>query len=323
MPYIIKYTPPAGKSHHHGYYETKPEAEREMVRLKRRYPAWKLELKRVFSSQGVVRQDFFAGPSKYVAIVMIFLVLLVMLIEFLIPAFSLADTTVSNSLFGWNTILKSDTPSNPVAMTIPEQRLVGRVMGGLIAPLTQAEAELLLTAGSPRWQQKTMPIQVLRIQAHGVPTRVTRGIFQGFSMPIWNGGGNVNEELYSCQCVPGDWYEASDLLLYIGGWISQAENDRNFQLQASWEHWTAGDVVPITTIDVPVETNTGVAAAQFTSFKIAFPIDYDANAPGVLLCGDAIGIRIRRIAATANEIGGEFVVEGAVLLYMINKFGGL
>jgi len=323
MPYIIKYTTPSGETQHHGYYDAKLEAEREMLRLKKRYPAWKLELKRIYSTQSVVKSDFFSGPSKYVAVVMIFLLLLIAIAEFFIPAITLAGNIISTDMFGPHTILKADTASNPVAMTIPEQRLVGRITGGLIAPLTQAEAELLLTADTPRWKQKTMPIQVLRIIAHGVPTRVNRGIFQGFSLPIWNAGGNANEELYSCQCVSDDWDGTSDLLLYVGGWISQAENNRNFQLQVSWEHWTSGDIIPIATVDVPVETNTGIAAAQFTSYKIAFPIDWDANAPDSLAVGDAIGIRIRRIAATANEIGGEFVVEGAVLLYKINKFGSL
>lgn len=46
--------------------------------------------------------------------------------------------------FDANTILKADTDNNPVAMTVHEQTFVGRKTGGNIAPLTPAEARVIL-----------------------------------------------------------------------------------------------------------------------------------------------------------------------------------
>ena len=161
------------------------------------------------------------------------------------------------------------------------------------------------------YRQRTMPIQVARVIAAGVPTRVERGIFQGFSLPV----GGTDEELFTCQCVPGDWADGTDMYLYVGGWLDTANDSKNFQLRISWEHWATGEVVPTISNDVDVETATGTAA-QYTAFKIRFTIT-----PGDLVEGDALGIKLVRIAASADEIVGEFVVEGMVLVYLVDSLG--
>jgi len=169
--------------------------------------------------------------------------------------------------------------------------------------------------GDSRWyDQKTMPIQIARIIAAGKPTRVERGIFQGFSLPI----GGADEELFTCQCVPGNWDGTTDFILYVGGWIDTANDDKNFQLRASFENWGDGNVIPAGSTDVDVETNTGALGGQYKAFKIAFTLDHTG-----ILEGDALGIRLSRIAATADEIAGEFVVEGMVLIYRANSLGNL
>jgi hypothetical protein len=78
------------------------------------------------------------------------------------------------------------------------------------------------------------------------------------------------------------------------------------------------EVVQITTNDYTVETLTG-DVAQYTSYKIAFTIDASVID---LDTGDALAIRIRRLAASSDEISGEFVVEGAVMVYIADKLGG-
>jgi len=230
-----------------------------------------------------------------------------------VTAVAIAKTTVdAQSLLGG---ISDDTP---VAISVPEQRLVGRITDGDVTALTQAQAETLLLTDSARYLTRTFPIDVVRIIAAGKPTRVTRGLFMGFSLPIYN---NDNEELFSCICVPMRWDEASDFTVYVGGWLDTANTDKKFKLQVSWEHWTAGDVIPATSHDVEVETETGTAV-QYKSFKIPFTLDYDVNSPDSVEVGDALAVRIRRIAASADEISGEFVVEGIALIYKINQFGG-
>jgi len=230
-----------------------------------------------------------------------------------VVAVAIAKTTVdAQSLLG------GITDDTPVAIAIAEQRLVGRITGGNVTALTQAQVETLLLTDSVRYLTMTFPIDVVRIIAAGKPTRVTRGLFMGFSLPIYN---NDNEELFSCVCVPMRWDGASDFTVYIGGWLDTANTDKKFKLQVSWGHWTYDDTVPITAHDVEVETETGTAA-QYKSFKISFTLDYDVDTPDNVEIGDALAIRIRRIAASADEISGEFVAAGAALIYKINRFGG-
>jgi len=230
-----------------------------------------------------------------------------------VTAVAIAKTTVdAQSLLG------GISDNTPVAISVPEQRLVGRISEGDVTALTQAQAETLLLTDSARYLTSSFSMDVVRIIAAGKPTRVTRGLFMGFSLPIYN---DDNEELFACLCVPMRWDGASDFTVYVGGWLDTANTDKKFKLQVSWEHWTAGDVLPVTTHDVEVETDTGTAA-QYKSFKIPFTLDYDVNSPDSVEVGDAIAIRIRRIAASSDEISGEFVVEGATLIYKINQFGG-
>jgi len=156
-----------------------------------------------------------------------------------------------------------------------------------------------------------------RITGQGAPTLVSRGVFFGFSLPVYN---NDDEELFACKCLPPDWDGSSDLTIYIGGWLDTANTGKKFNLQVSVEKcdMSNNEVVPTSTHDYPVETDTGTAA-QYKSFKIAFTLDTSAIAASV---GDALAIRVRRIPATVNEIAGEFVVEGMAIEYTADKLGG-
>lgn len=180
-----------------------------------------------------------------------------------------------------------------------------------IGGTTTFRDQIVLTGSGLIYQQKTMPIQIARIIASGTPTRVERGIFQGFSLPV----GGANEELFTCQCISGNWDEGSDMYLYVGGWLDTANTGKKFQLRASYNSWSSGDVVPATSTDVDVETSTG-AASQYQAFKIRFTIP-----AGAMARGDALGIRLSRIAASSDEITGEFVVEGMVLVYRCDSLG--
>jgi len=51
---------------------------------------------------------------------------------------------VLKALFDANTILAADTDNTPAALTVAEQRIVGRITGGNIAALTAAQVQTLL-----------------------------------------------------------------------------------------------------------------------------------------------------------------------------------
>ena len=163
---------------------------------------------------------------------------------------------------------------------------------------------------------KTFTFNYARITGQGKPTLVNRGVFFGWSLPIFN---SDDEELYSCSCAPTDWDGVTDPVFSISGWLDTANTDKKFNMQISVETYdpNTNEVVPITTNDISVETDTGTAA-QYTSFIVPFTLDasaIDFNA------SEPIGIRIRRLDASENEIAGEFVVEGAVVSYVSNKLG--
>jgi hypothetical protein len=176
---------------------------------------------------------------------------------------------------------------------------------------TEFKNQISLSGSGVVYQQKTMPIQIARIISSGTPTRVERGIFQGFSLPV----GGANEELFTCQCIPSNWNTGTNMTLYVGGWLDTANTGKKFQLRMAYNSWSDGDVVPATSTNVDVESDTG-AAAQYQAFKIKFTIP-----AGSMARGDALGIRLSRIAATTDEIAGEFVVEGMGLVYQCDSLG--
>lgn len=222
---------------------------------------------------------------------------------------------ILRTLLDANTIIKADADNTPEALTVAEQRLVGRITAGEIAALTQAQAEALLI--DSRYGQTPFTFNYARVSGQGKPTLVNQGAFYGFSLPVFN---SDDEELYGCSCVFTDWEGASDLTVYLGGWLTDANNAKRFKLQVSWESWTSGDDVPATTHDVEVETLAGAWNAKH-SFKLGFTLDYDIDTPDNVAKGDALAIRIRRIAAASAEITGEVVIEGAVLYYQRGSWG--
>lgn len=153
----------------------------------------------------------------------------------------------------------------------------------------------------------------------GKPTQVTRGVYKGYSLPIYAAD---NEELFGTVCVPGRYDEASDVSVHMYCWLAGAEDSKNFKLQLSWEHYTPGtDVVPATSNDVEVQTATGAGAAQFQSYEVAFTIDYDIDTPDDLIRDDIIGLRLRRIAADADECANEIVINHYGVIFRRDKMG--
>lgn len=156
------------------------------------------------------------------------------------------------------------------------------------------------------------------VKAHGKPTRVYRGVVGGFSLPVYAAD---NEELFLESHIPHRWDNVTDILVHLHCYLSVANDTKNFNIQLSWEHFTDGDIIPATSNDVEVETATGAGAAQFQSYHIEFIIDYDIDVGDLIISTDELHLRIRRIAATADEIAGEIVVTHIGVIYLIDKLG--
>lgn len=160
-------------------------------------------------------------------------------------------------------------------------------------------------------------IEIGKIAQNSKPTIVARGVTKGYSFPIYN---SDDEEIFMCACTPRDWDEESDPILVLPIYLDTANAAKNFKIQVSWNFYDPdGDVVSASSNDVEVQVATGTAA-QYKSFKVSFTIDYDID--GV---GNEIGLynrlcfRVRRIAASANEIAGEAVLGPCVIKFMKDK----
>ena len=178
---------------------------------------------------------------------------------------------------------------------------------------------ITLNGDARAYRQMPFVFNYSKITGQGKPTLVERGIFQGFSLPIY---ASDDEELHACVCIPEDWDGVTDAVVYLGGWLDTANTDKDFNLQVSVEtaDFEAHEVVPITATDVEVETTTGTWAA-YSSFNIGFTIDASALGSAA---GKPFAIRIRRIASTGgDEITGEVVIEGALVRYVADKLGGV
>lgn len=157
-----------------------------------------------------------------------------------------------------------------------------------------------------------------RIIGNAKPTEVTRGVIVGFSLPIYN---SDDEELYLVSDVADTYSEAQDLITHIHCYIDTANNAKKFKLQLEWEHYTVGvDIIPATANAVTVETTTG-NDSQYMSYEVDFTIDYDIDGGDTIVAADEIHFRLRRIAASANEITGEVVITEIGLIFPSDRLG--
>lgn len=157
-----------------------------------------------------------------------------------------------------------------------------------------------------------------RIIGNAKPTEVTRGIIEGYSMPIYN---SDDEELFLLDGIPNYYSEAADVIVHIHCYLDTANTGKNFKLQLEWEHYTIGtDLVPVTVNTVTIETATGTAS-QYQSYEVEFVIDYDIDGGDSLVIGDELALRVRRIAASSNEIAGEVVITQIGSVFPKDKIG--
>ncbi|MBA7468134.1 hypothetical protein ES707_03375 [subsurface metagenome] len=151
----------------------------------------------------------------------------------------------------------------------------------------------------------------------GIPTLVTRGIFRGFSLPLYV----AKEELFATICIPNRYDGASDLFFHLYCWLALPEDAKNFKLELAWEHYTPViDAVPNTETLVPMQTATGADAAQYQSYGVTFTIDYDVHVSPIT-ADDILALRVRRLAADAAECAGEIVINHYGVILRRDKLG--
>jgi len=160
-------------------------------------------------------------------------------------------------------------------------------------------------------------IDMAKIAGVGKPTVVYRGPFRGFSLPTYAAD---EEVFFMIPHILERWNGVSDFTVHIHGYLDTANTAKKFKLQLSWNHTMFEGLVPGTFNDLTDETTTGTWA-QYQSFTVDFTIDYDIDTPTVILPGCVVACRLRRLAASSDEIAGEVVVAGIDIDYHIDKVG--
>lgn len=112
------------------------------------------------------------------------------------------DARVAKSLYDANTILAANSDDTPAAVTVAEQRIVGRKTGGSITALTGAETALI---SDDRWHIPLL-LTCMKATESGDWTRVQNS-------GGWTGGYYTN----STTPVDGDYIEYANVRLPAGG----------------------------------------------------------------------------------------------------------
>lgn len=144
------------------------------------------------------------------------------------------------------------------------------------------------------------------------------GVYFGWILPIWA----AHEELFATQIVTGRWNGTSDMEAHIMVALGDAEDvGDKFQLRISWEHAQYPGVVPATSNDVDVETTILAGrAAQYDQYRVHFAIDYNIDGGGnEIMPHTLMGMRLRRIAASANEVDNDPIILGWHAHYLTDK----
>ena len=195
---------------------------------------------------------------------------------------------------------------------------------GYVEDVTKLDDEVVAieTFLSPKLLTLRPEINIDEIKKNLVPTQVQRGVFFGYSLPIYD---TDHEEIFASQRIPNRWNEASNIRVIIHAAITGVEDvGDKFKCQLSWEHIPCSEPIPDTANDVEVETTilTGRNAA-YDEYCITFTIDYDIDGVGNEVKADELlAMRLRRIAASANEVANEIMILDVNVEYLRDKFGG-
>jgi len=184
------------------------------------------------------------------------------------------------------------------------------------------EVVALETFLSPKLLTLRPEINLDEIKKQLVPDQVQRGIFFGYSMPVF---ADDHEELYISQRVPSRWDGASNIRIKIRIALAGAEDiGDKFKFQLSWEHSPCDTILPDTSNDVEVETTILAGHNNaYDKYCVTFTIDYDIDGEGnEILAQELLGARLRRIAASELEVANEIIVLDEIVEYQRDKFGG-
>ena len=162
-------------------------------------------------------------------------------------------------------------------------------------------------------------IEIGDIAVQEKPTVVSYGATKGYSLPLYA----ANEEIFFSEYIVGRWDGASNITVSVIGYLDTAETaDDDFKLSLDWQNKeTSSGALSAAVTTVAHVTNCPAGRnAQYSIYKIEFPIDWDLPNPD-LAASDYFAGRLYRSAVGGGnvEIAGEFVVTMIVITYQVDK----
>jgi len=185
--------------------------------------------------------------------------------------------------------------------------------GGVVSMVGTAKRSLMLRPS----------IDVITQIFHAKPTQYTRGAHKGFSMPIWDSGGNADEQLFLYSIVPQRWDGVSDLKVCAATILMGAEDvGDKFKFRLLWDCVNCEEVMGDTMVDVDAEITvlTGRSAA-YNVYRLEFTIDHDTIGH-VITPGCLLSWVLRRVGASASEVTNEIGLFVSSDSYGVNKMFG-
>ena len=152
----------------------------------------------------------------------------------------------------------------------------------------------------------------------GYPTQIDRGLFKGYSLPIWSTPTNQYEELVYRLRVPFRWDGITNPYFCAITAITAAEEvGKKYRFQLEWVSKDVESVLPDTITETISWEVTVVDGTDWRSEIIIGEMDASLN----LIAGQNWQARLRRIAASENEVGNEPAVFHWCTRWLCNKFG--
>jgi hypothetical protein len=138
----------------------------------------------------------------------------------------------------------------------------------------------------------------------GIPTQISRGLYKGYSMDIWETPAKPFEELSFRMRIPHSWDGVTCPWFVAITAPSGAEDiGDKYKFQMEWVSADIGEVLPDTTTDTIISEVSIINTSAWYGYIIAFEVDCTT-----MVSGQNIQWRIRRVAASENEVTNEPVI---------------
>lgn len=169
----------------------------------------------------------------------------------------------------------------------------------------------------PAWQSIHPFLDENYSNDKATPTQVNRGLFYGYSMDIWETPAKPYEELLFKLRVPHEWDGITNpWFVAITATTGAEDIGDKYKFQMEWQ---AEDILHVIPNSV-AETLTSEVTLTTTDAWYANIISFEADAT-TLVAGQNMQWRLRRIAASADEVTNEPIVFHWDTRWKIDKFG--